>query len=71
MAGSADDSNVMAEVLAAKLGADSCVPAHGEQGVFKFEVAEAMTALASGGGERIEVSGRGEFCSFHGERASS
>ncbi len=54
----AHDAHVVAEVLAAELGADAEALGEGEDVLLELEVAEAVAAGRSGGGQRVEVVGR-------------
>ena len=55
MPGQPDDADVMAEILAAELGADPHVLAHLEDRFLHFEVAERLPLVAAFGGQRVEI----------------
>ncbi|CAB4852078.1 unannotated protein [freshwater metagenome] len=56
-----DDAHIVAEVLAAELGADASVLAELQHLLFKLDVAERVTQLAALGGQVVEVAGAGQL----------
>ena len=57
----ADHADIMAEVLAAKLGANAHLAGHLQNGLLHLQVAEAAAVLVTGGVEVVQVLGRGEL----------
>ena len=55
VAGQTDDPHVVAEVLAAELGADAELAGHFENASFPFDVAVGVAGLAAFGRQRIEI----------------
>ena len=67
VAGEADDPDVVAEVLAAELGADAELLGELQHLGLHLEVAEAVPAGGALGGEGVEVAGRGQLGRLHRE----
>ncbi len=73
VAGQADHPHVVAEVLAAELGADAELAGELEHLGLQLDVAEGVAARAALAGERVEVAGRGQLGHLHrrlGRRAA-
>ncbi len=66
MPGQADDPHVVAEVLAAELGADAELAGELEDLLFEVAVAEGVARRRALGGERVEVARRGELGDLEG-----
>ena len=61
VAGQADDAHVVAEVLAAELGADAGLLAELQHLLLELDVAERVAELAALGGQAVEVAGAGQL----------
>ena len=61
MAWKPDDPDVMAEVLASELGADTGLLAELEEAALELDIAEPVAEWRARGGKGVEITGRGEL----------
>ena len=66
VAGQADDAHVVAEVLAAELGADAGLLGELQHLALQLDVAEAVAEQAALGRQAVEVAGAGQLGGLHG-----
>ena len=64
MAGHTDDPHIMAEILAAELGADAELLRNFQQFGFKLNVPDRMAILISRQWEMVQISGGCQFNDF-------
>ena len=67
MARQADDANIMAEVLAAELGAHAQLAGMLQELALQVRIAEGLSARHCPGWAGIQISGRGQLDGFQGQ----